>query len=227
MRLLCASAIMLASIALSAQTPPATIPAPPDVAAPPADAVKTPSGLATKVIRPGTAHDHPAPGDLVTVHYTGWTTDGKMFDSSVVRGKPTTFGVTRVIAGFGEGLQMMVVGEKRRLWIPESLAYQGASGKAGRHARVRRRTDRHAESSAGRRQGASERRAADRERPRLQDPQPGRRRTSSQEQQRRHGRLHGVDDRREDVRQLRDTGTEAGIVSARSGDCRLDRSGSS
>jgi FKBP-type peptidyl-prolyl cis-trans isomerase len=123
-------ALAAASITLRAQTPaPSTIPAPPDVAAPAADAVKAPSGLATKVIKPGTGHDHPGIEDLVTVHYTGWKTDGTMFDSSVVRGKPSTFRVKGVIAGFSEGIQLMVVGEKRRLWIPESLAYKGQMGK--------------------------------------------------------------------------------------------------
>jgi FKBP-type peptidyl-prolyl cis-trans isomerase len=118
---------VLAVAGASAQTPaPSTIPAPPNVAAPPADAAKTASGLATKVITPGSGKDHPAKDDVVTVHYTGWKTDGTMFDSSVARGKPSSFGVARVIAGFGEGLQLMVPGEKRRLWIPESLAYKGA-----------------------------------------------------------------------------------------------------
>src|SRR5689334_21929575 len=106
-----------------------SIPPPPDVAAPPADATKTASGLATKVLKPGTGKDHPTREDLVTVHYTGWTTDGKMFDSSVQRGQPSTFGVARVIPGFGEGVQLMTVGEKRRLWIPESLAYKGQEGR--------------------------------------------------------------------------------------------------
>ena len=117
---------MLAAATASAQT---TIPAPPDVAAPPADAAKTASGLATKVIKPGNGKDHPVKDDLVTVDYTGWTTDGKMFDSSVAKGKPATFGVTRVIAGFSEGIQMMVPGETRRLWIPEALAYKGTEGR--------------------------------------------------------------------------------------------------
>jgi len=103
--------------------------APPDVAAPPSDATKTASGLATKVLKPGTGSVHPTRDDLVTVHYTGWTTDGNMFDSSVGRGMPSTFGVSRVIPGFGEGLQLMVQGEKRRLWIPESLAYKGQQGR--------------------------------------------------------------------------------------------------
>jgi FKBP-type peptidyl-prolyl cis-trans isomerase len=109
----------------SAQTTLKVIPAPPDVAAPPADAAKTSSGLASKVIQPGTGKTHPRPTDQVTVHYTGWTTDGKMFDSSVARGAPATFPLDHVIAGWTEGLQLMVTGEKRRLWIPEALAYKG------------------------------------------------------------------------------------------------------
>ena len=51
-----------------------------------------------------------------------------MFDSSVASGAPASFAVSEVIAGWTEGLQMMVEGEKRRFWIPESLAYKGASG---------------------------------------------------------------------------------------------------
>jgi FKBP-type peptidyl-prolyl cis-trans isomerase len=109
-------------------TPAASIPAPPDVAAPPPDAVRTSSGLATKVLAQGSGAQHPRPNSRVTVHYTGWTTDGKMFDSSVVRGQPSTFGLDEVIQGWTEGLQMMVVGEKRRFWIPEGLAYRGRSG---------------------------------------------------------------------------------------------------
>src|SRR5689334_10930127 len=121
--------IFVSGVAAAQQQQVTAIPAPPDVAAPPADATKTPSGLASKVLKPGTGKDHPAKEDLVTIHYTGWTTDGKMFDSSVARGKPSTFGVSRVIAGFSEGIQLMVAGEKRRLWIPEALAYKGQAGR--------------------------------------------------------------------------------------------------
>ncbi len=106
----------------------AALPAPPDVAAPPAGSLKTTSGLSTLVLQPGTGTRHPRPSDRVTVHYSGWTTDGKMFDSSVARGKPSTFAVRGVIPGWTEGLQMMVEGEKRRFWIPESLAYEGQPG---------------------------------------------------------------------------------------------------
>jgi len=122
----------MAGPAPAAQNPPvSSVPAPPDVAAPPADAAKTPSGLATKVLKPGTGKDHPAKEDLVTVQYTGWTTDGKMFDSSVTRGEPATFPLDGVIAGWTEGVQLMVEGEKARFWIPESLAYKGQSAPYG------------------------------------------------------------------------------------------------
>ena len=108
--------------------PPDPPPAPADVAAPPADAEKTASGLASKVLKPGVGDEHPKANSTVTVHYSGWTTDGKLFDSSVVRGEPATFPLNRVIPGWTEGVQLMVVGEKRRLWIPEELAYKGAPG---------------------------------------------------------------------------------------------------
>jgi FKBP-type peptidyl-prolyl cis-trans isomerase len=112
----------------------AGLPPPPDVAAPPADAVKTASGLASKVLAAGTGTDHPSQNDAVKVNYTGWTTDGKMFDSSVAplhpgrKAEPITLSLGRVIPGWTEGMQLMVVGEKRRLWIPEDLAYKGKPG---------------------------------------------------------------------------------------------------
>ncbi|MFT5451080.1 MAG: FKBP-type peptidyl-prolyl cis-trans isomerase [Enterobacterales bacterium] len=100
-----------------------TIAAPENVAAAPADAIKSASGLASIVLHAGTATEHPSAEDTVSVHYTGWTLEGKMFDSSVVRGEPTSFPLNRVIKGWTEGLQLMVVGEKRRFWIPAALAY--------------------------------------------------------------------------------------------------------
>jgi FKBP-type peptidyl-prolyl cis-trans isomerase len=99
------------------------IAAPDDVAAPPADAEKTASGLASKVIKKGTGTEHPAATDTVEVHYTGWTKDGHMFDSSVKRGRTAKFPLNRVIKGWTEGVQLMVEGEKRRFWIPGELAY--------------------------------------------------------------------------------------------------------
>ena len=107
------------------------LPPPADVAAAPADATKTASGLASKMIAPGTGTAHPSQADLVTVHYTGWTTDGKMFDSSIVRGEPIAFPLNGVIAGWTEGVQLMVEGEKARFWIPQNLAYKGESAPYG------------------------------------------------------------------------------------------------
>jgi FKBP-type peptidyl-prolyl cis-trans isomerase len=97
--------------------------APADVKAAPEDAEKTASGLASKVLEKGKGTTHPAPTDNVSVHYSGWTTDGKLFDSSVTRGTPATFPLNRVIPGWTEGVQLMVEGEKRRFWIPAKLAY--------------------------------------------------------------------------------------------------------
>jgi FKBP-type peptidyl-prolyl cis-trans isomerase len=101
---------------------------PKDVKAPPKDAEKTASGLASKVLSKGTGSEHPSAASLVKVDYSGWTTDGKMFDSSVTRGEPAEFPLGGVIKGWTEGLQLMVVGEKRRFWIPEELAYGGRPG---------------------------------------------------------------------------------------------------
>jgi len=103
-------------------------PVPDDVAAPPADAETTASGLATKLLRPGTSDERPKADDTVEVHYSGWTTDGELFDSSVTRGESISFGLRQVIVGWTEGVQLMSVGESRRLWIPEELAYQGRPG---------------------------------------------------------------------------------------------------
>ena len=105
------------------------IPAPPDVAAVPPDAVRTSSNLASKVLQPGTGTRHPRPNSTVTVHYTGWSTDGHMVDSSVAKGQPLTISLGGVIPGWTEGVQMMVEGEKRRFWIPAKLAYEGAPGR--------------------------------------------------------------------------------------------------
>ena len=128
-RLAAASFLLLFAAAASAQTP-GGVPYPPeDLAAPPADAVKSASGLASKVVTPGKSEERPTPTDVVTVHYTGWTTDGQMFDSSRARGTPSMFPLNRVMAGWRECVQLMVVGETRRCWLPEELAYRGQAGR--------------------------------------------------------------------------------------------------
>jgi len=102
---------------------------PPDVAAPPADATSTSSGLYYKVIKAGTGTRRPSARDSVTVHYSGWTTAGELFDSTVVKGAPVTLDLNNVIRGWTEGLQLMVEGERTRFWIPEKAAYKGERGK--------------------------------------------------------------------------------------------------
>ena len=168
------------------------------------------------MITPGTGKAKPSRTDLVTVHYTGWTTDGKMFDSSVARGKPATLPAGPRDSRLDRGVQLMVQGEKRRLWIPEPLAYKGTREPQG-HARVRHRADRRPQPSparADRREGAAVRREEDGERARLQGAEAGHRRAAPEVEQPGDGALHRLDDRREDVRQL-GRARGAGDVSAR------------
>jgi peptidylprolyl isomerase len=113
---------------ISIQKMPEPPPVPKDVAAAPKDAKKTASGLSYKILKRGKGKVHPKPEDRVEVHYTGWTTDGKMFDSSVTRGRPMTFGLNQVIAGWTEGVGLLVEGDQARLWVPEDLAYKGRPG---------------------------------------------------------------------------------------------------
>ncbi len=95
----------------------------------------TATGLQYEIVKEG---DGPTPnrGDRVTVHYTGKLIDGTVFDSSVERGEPATFGVTQVIPGWVEALQMMKTGSQWRLYIPSKLAYgpNGAGGVIGPNA---------------------------------------------------------------------------------------------
>lgn len=95
----------------------------------------TASGLQYEVLTEGNG-PKPTAQDQVKVHYTGRLIDGTVFDSSVERGEPATFGVTQVIAGWVEALQLMPVGAKWRLHIPSNLAYgpQGAGGVIGPNA---------------------------------------------------------------------------------------------
>lgn len=89
----------------------------------------TPSGLQYQVITEGTG-PKPKDTDVVRVHYKGTLLDGKTFDSSYDRGQPATFPLTGVIPGWREGLALMPVGSKYKLWVPASLGY-GESGTQG------------------------------------------------------------------------------------------------
>jgi FKBP-type peptidyl-prolyl cis-trans isomerase len=88
----------------------------------------TPSGLQYKVVTEGTGAK-PVPSNTVRVHYEGKLINGEIFDSSIARGQPTEFGLSQVIRGWTEGLQLMSVGSTYELYIPSELAY-GANGPA-------------------------------------------------------------------------------------------------
>ena len=107
------------------------LPAPKNVAAAPAEATTTDSGLAYIILEEGTGGENPQANSKVKVHYTGWMTNGEMFDSSVVRDESISFPLNGVIAGWTEGVQKMVVGEKTRFWIPGKLAYGDTASRPG------------------------------------------------------------------------------------------------
>jgi len=89
--------------------------------------VTTESGLQYQVLSKGSGEVHPGASDKVKVHYHGTLIDGSVFDSSVERGQPIEFGLNQVIKGWTEGLQLMVVGDKTRLFIPSELGYGNRS----------------------------------------------------------------------------------------------------
>jgi FKBP-type peptidyl-prolyl cis-trans isomerase FklB len=91
-----------------------------------AGVITLPSGLQYEIMTKGTGAT-PKATDQVKVHYHGLLIDGTVFDSSVKRGEPATFGVTQVISGWVEALQLMPIGSKWKLFIPSDLAY-GAQG---------------------------------------------------------------------------------------------------
>jgi FKBP-type peptidyl-prolyl cis-trans isomerase len=84
--------------------------------------ITTESGLQYEVIKMGKGKK-PAATDRVKVHYHGTLIDGTVFDSSVERGEPITFGLNQVIAGWTEGVQLMPIGSKFRFYIPQKLGY--------------------------------------------------------------------------------------------------------
>ncbi|GIU05342.1 FKBP-type peptidyl-prolyl cis-trans isomerase [Shewanella glacialipiscicola] len=89
--------------------------------------ITTTSGLQYEVLTQGDGTIHPKASDTVTVHYHGTLLDGSVFDSSVDRGEPIAFPLNRVIKGWTEGVQLMVVGDKVRFFIPSELAYGNSS----------------------------------------------------------------------------------------------------
>ncbi|MBX7190464.1 MAG: FKBP-type peptidyl-prolyl cis-trans isomerase [Sandaracinaceae bacterium] len=103
--------------------PPPHIETPPDLASPPPQATRMASGLVYLVLSPGRGTVHPSASSRVRVHYTGWTTDGHVFDSSITRGEPAEFPLSGVIPGWTEAVPLMVEGERARFWMPPALGY--------------------------------------------------------------------------------------------------------
>ncbi|HKM38384.1 MAG TPA: FKBP-type peptidyl-prolyl cis-trans isomerase [Thiopseudomonas sp.] len=94
------------------------------------DVLETASGLQYQILKKGEGTAHPSAGSTVKVHYHGTLLDGTVFDSSVDRNEPISFPLNRVITGWTEGVQLMVVGDKFKFFIPSKLAYgNSAAGK--------------------------------------------------------------------------------------------------
>ena len=100
-----------------------TAAAPPDVAAPPGDAIHTASGLAMTVLQAGSGTDRPYGDDCVVLRFTGWKRDGSLFSTSGLNGETSTQCLAAAIPGIAEALTAMTTGEKRRLWVPAELAF--------------------------------------------------------------------------------------------------------
>jgi FKBP-type peptidyl-prolyl cis-trans isomerase len=108
------------------QEPP---PAPPDVAKPPPGAKKSPKGVFYRVVKTGTSNERPQATASVRVNYTGWHTNGELFDSSAFKGEPAQFNLGNVIAGWTDAMPLMQIGDHWILWVPEELAYKSQPSK--------------------------------------------------------------------------------------------------
>jgi peptidylprolyl isomerase len=115
----------LVSITRLAEPPPV----PPDVAAPPKDAKQTPKGAFYRVLKSGGGTQIPTSKDTITAHLTGWTSDGKRFESTIPKGTPKTWRVVAMIPGLTDAFLLMPVGDTWRIWVPENLAYAGGPGR--------------------------------------------------------------------------------------------------
>lgn len=102
--------------------------APDNLRLPPANAMRTASGLRYVVLHAGKGSGHPGPDSTIEIDYVGWDFQGHMFDSSLPRGAPSRFPLRGLIKGWQEGVQLMRPGDTFRFWIPGSLAYDGMPG---------------------------------------------------------------------------------------------------
>lgn len=99
---------------------------PQDLGAPPADALRTESGIVYRVLKRGPGGPKPSPAATVEIHYSGWTSYGRLFDSSVKRDQRAVFPLDKLILGWQEGLPLMSRGDTFRFWIPGHLGYDNA-----------------------------------------------------------------------------------------------------
>jgi len=97
--------------------------APENLKAPPPKALRTPGGVTLQILKAGTGTEHPTMNSQVTLNYSGWSMDGKLFESTIMSGHPSIVLVGTAKPGWREALLQMVIGEKARVWIPAALAY--------------------------------------------------------------------------------------------------------
>ncbi len=98
---------------------------PPDLTPVPRDAKRTRSGLAYRILQHGTGAHHPGAESTVAVHYTGWRTDGHVYNSTADRSQPALLALASTQPGWRESVRLMVVGDKARFWIPDRLLGTG------------------------------------------------------------------------------------------------------
>jgi peptidylprolyl isomerase len=111
---------------LDAKTLAARMQAPDNLRLPPANAVRTASGLRYVILKRGSSSAHPLPSSTVVIDYTGWDFQGRVFDSSLPGGEPARFPLQGLIQGWQEGVPLMSPGDTFRFWVPGKLAYDGA-----------------------------------------------------------------------------------------------------
>jgi peptidylprolyl isomerase len=109
-------------------------PTPSPLRSAPASARKLASGLALKVLAKGTGKVHPASANRVSLHLSGWTMDGVLFESTSMAGHPASYLVSELLPGIREGVAELVVGDHARLWIPAELAYGKKPARRGQPA---------------------------------------------------------------------------------------------
>lgn len=117
-----------AAVRLDAKTVAERLLPPDNLRLPPADAVRTASGLRYVILKRGKAGAHPLPSSTIVIDYTGWDFQGRVFDSSLSRPQPSRFPLTGLIKGWQEGVLLMSPGDTFRFWIPGNLAYDGSPG---------------------------------------------------------------------------------------------------